>query len=183
MLNPAPSPDRHRHKRRWYDLLLFPLALVIVVVEDVCWAAAKSALRWARARLPLHRLEVILHHLPGWAALPLFVIPEALGKLGELWALALIARGHFIGGVIAYCVVRIIATLIVVFIYHACEPALLQIRWFAAVIAWLRRLREWVMRAVRPQMERLRIWASHRRGGLRTRLRAVRVWLRRRDMI
>ena len=183
MLNPAPSPEQRRRKRRWYDLLLFPVALVIVVAEDVCWAAAKSALRWARARLPLHRLEVMLHHLPGWAALPLFLIPEALGKLGELWALALIAGGHFTSGVIAYIVVRIIATLIVVFIYHACEPALLQIRWFAVIMAWLRRLREWVMGAVRPQLDRMRAWMRQRRGGMRARLRAVRVWLRRRDMV
>lgn len=166
--------------RRWLNLLLLPLALVVVVLEDVLWAGAIAVLRLFAGLPPVQRLRHGLAGLPGWAALPLFLVPEALGKLGEFWALALMARGQFSNGVLAYIAVRSVATLIVVFIYHACEPALLRVRWFAALVRTMHWVRDWALAKIRPARDRLRAFVRQRRSRLRERFAATRIWLRRR---
>ena len=166
--------------RRWLNLLLLPVALLVVVLEDVLWAGALAVLRRLAGLPALQRLRAFLATLPGWLALPLFLVPEGLGKLGEFWALALMARGKFASGVLAYVLVRAVATLIVVFIYHACEPALLRVRWFAAVVRGMHWVRDWALAKLRPTRDRLRAFIRQRRSVLRERFIAIRIWLRRR---
>ena len=181
MLNPAEArAARRRRARRWLNLLLLPLALLVVVLEDVLWAGALAVLRRLAGLAALQRLRAVLAALPGWLALPLILVPEALGKLGEFWALALLAHGRVVGGVLAYVAVRAVATLIVVFIYHACEPALLRVRWFAAVVRAMHWVRDWALAKLRPARDRVRAFIRRRRSVLRDRFAAAQIWLRRR---
>lgn len=166
--------------RRVRDIVLLPLALVVVVVEDVLWAGAALALRWLRALPPIRHLAAWLAGVPAWAALALFLVPEVGGKLGELWAVALVAQGYVTSGMIAYLVIRVIASLVVVFIYHACEATLMRVRWFAWMVGHVRRIRNWAMAKIRPWRSVIRSFLQSRRSRLMHRLLAIRLRVRRR---
>ena len=141
--------------RRVLDALLLPLALVLVVLEEVLWAGLLAMLRWLADLPPLIRLAAWLGRLPGQAALPLFLVPEAVGKLGELWATALLLQGRIAAAVWVYVGVRVVALTVAVFIYKACQPALLSVRWFAAMVDWIRRAGLWA----RARWAPLATWA------------------------
>ena len=164
--------------RRLINLLLLPLALLLVVLEDVIWAGALAVLRGLRRASPVRALEAWLRTLSGYAALPMFLVPEILGKVGELWAFALLASGHPVAGVETYVLIRLVGTLIAVFIYQACEPALLQIAWFARAVGWVHAVRDWAVSLVRPALARMRALLRLGRGRLTLRLLALRRRLR-----
>jgi hypothetical protein len=167
-----------RPSRRPLNLLLLPLALLLVVLEDVLWAGTLAVLRGLRRAPPVRALEAWLRTLSGYAALPMFLVPEVLGKLGELWSFALLASGHPVAGIEAYVLIRLIGTLIAVFIYQACEPALLQIGWFARAVGWVHAVRDWAVGLVRPLISRMRALLRRGRGRLTLRLLALRHRLR-----
>ena len=167
--------------RRLRDIFLLPLALVVILLEDVLWEGAKFVLRWITALPPVRGLQAWLATLPAPIALPLFLVPEALGKLGELWALALMAQGQFRSAVLVYLGVRVVASLIVVFIYQACEPTLLRVRWFAWAVRAVHRARDWALAIIRPWRTIIRAFLQRRRLRLTGRLWAIRLWLRRRS--
>jgi len=152
--------------RRLRDLVLLPVALVVVVLEDVVWAGLRALLLRLAGLPPLRRLELVIGHLPGWAALPLFLVPEGLGRAGELWALALLVGGHVGAAVTVYVLVRVVATLVAVFVFHACESTLLGYRWFARLVARVRRVRDWAAAMVLPW----RVFWRARAGRMHSRL-------------
>ena len=144
--------------RRLLDVALLPAALVVVVFEDVVWAGAKAVLRGLSAFPPIRRLDAWLRMLPGWAALPLFLIPELLGRVGEIWALVLLADGHVVAAAAVYLWVRLLATLIAVFVYHACEAALMRFAWFAWIVRLVLGIRDWALALIAPWRITLRAW-------------------------
>ena len=99
--------------------------------------------------------EAWLGTLSGYVALPIFLVPELIGRGGELWSIALFVRGNAMSGVIVYASVRLVAALLAVFVYHACEAALLRIRWFAATVDWVGRVRDWAMAKITPLRNRI----------------------------
>ncbi|MBN8890065.1 MAG: hypothetical protein BGP12_15845 [Rhodospirillales bacterium 70-18] len=171
---------RRRVGRRLLDLVLLPFALVLVVLEDLVWAGARALLRQAARLPPVRVAEAGLGRLPGWAALPLFLVPELLGRVGEVWAVALLVGGQVTAAALVYVVVRLLATLLAVFIYHACEAALLRIGWFALVVGWVRAIRDWALCLLRPWRERVRTAMRAAPGGFSRRLGALRRRLARR---
>lgn len=161
-------------RNRLLDLVLLPAALVVVVLEDVVWAGARALLRALNRLPPVRRLDGMLRGLPGWVALPLFLALEALGKLGELWAVGLLVEGRIKSAALAYLSVRIVATIAAVFVYHACEPALLRYAWFAAVLGWIRRVRDWALAMIAPWRDWLRGMLGRTRSRLSRRFAAIR---------
>ena len=168
-----------RATRRPLNLLLVPLALVLLVAEDVVWAGIAALLRVVRRAPPVAALARGLGRLPGPVALPLFLIPEVVGKLGELWSLALLAQGRPVAAVEAYLGVRVVSLVIAVFIYHSCEAALLRIGWFAHAVGWVHAMRDWAVGLVRPVMWRLRAMLRGAGGGFSRRLAALKRHFRR----
>ena len=160
--------------KRLRDLVLLPAAIVVVVLEDVIWAGLWALIRLLAALPPIRRLETWLGTLPGWAALPLFLIPEILGRVGELWAIALLVNGHLPAAAIVYLGVRLAATLIAVFVYHACEAALMRYRWFAAMVAWVKRVRDWAVQLIAPWRRNIRAALRSTRSRLTIRFIAMR---------
>lgn len=180
----AEASVTRRHRAHWLvNLLLLPLAVVVLLVEDVVWAGAMAVLRAANAWTPVRRLRAWLATLSGYAALPLFMVPEVLGKVGEIWAVALLVQGHVVSSVAVYVLVRLVATLVAVFIYQACEPALLRIGWFARMVGWVHLVRQWAVGLIRPALARIRLAARIGRGRwlaqIATRRRLLRMWIRR----
>jgi hypothetical protein len=113
------------------DLLLLVPALVLVLSEHVVWQGARTVLR-ALAGLPLVKaLHIWLGLLPPSLALPLFLVPELFSHASELATAVLLAKGHLAAATLLMVLGKGLATLILVWIYQACEPALLRVRWFA----------------------------------------------------
>jgi hypothetical protein len=163
-----------RRRTHWLlNLVLLPVAILVVLVEDVVWAGARAALRAADGLAPVRRARAWLTTLSGYAALPLFLVPELLGRVGEIWAVALLVEGHVVSGVTVYALVRLVATLVAVFIYQTCERALLQIGWFAHAVGWVRSARNWAVGIIRPAMARARLALRIGRSRSSTRLAAM----------
>jgi len=153
---------------------------VVVVLEDVVWAGSRAVLR-ALVRLPpVRQLHHRMGRVPGWAALPLFLVPEAVGRAGEVWAVALLARGHTVSFLLVYTLVRLLATLLAVFVYQACETALLRIAWFAVLVRWTLASRDWALAKLHPLRGRLHAAARLAPGLVARRFTSVRRWLERR---
>ncbi len=164
-----------RQRRRWRgvlrDALLLPVALLLVLLEDVVWRGAHALVRQLAGLAAVAVLRRRLARLPGWAALPLFLVPEVAGRGGELWAAWLLYRGHPKSSVLVFVVVRLVATLIVVFIWQSCEPALMRLAWFALASVWVRTVRNWALARTAGLRRRLHRLAD---GGISRRLGAWR---------
>jgi hypothetical protein len=167
-------------RRHLFDALLLPAALVVVLVEDVIWAGAKAVLRRVALLRVVQRLQTEMGRLPGWAALPLFAIPEGIAKVGEVWAVTLLVRGFAASFIVVYALLRLLSTLVAVFVYVACEVALLRIAWFAALVRWVLAVRSWALARLQPLRTRLRAAVDHTRGAAVRRFLALRRWLERR---
>jgi hypothetical protein len=158
------------------DAALLPLALLIVVAEDILWRGLRAVLDRVGRLGAVEALRARLARLPGWAALPLFLIPEAAGRAGEVWAAVLLVHRHPRAAAVVYLFVRLLAAMIAVFIWHACRPALLRLAWFARLVTLTLWVRDWALARTAP----LRAWAHRlllhilgRSGGIGARLRRL----------
>lgn len=156
------------------DLVLLPIALVVVVLEDVIWEGLRALLRGLDRLAWVRRADAWLRALPGWAALPIFLLLEVAGRVAEVWAFVLLAAGNVAGAVTVYLLVRIVGTLAAVFVYRACEAALLRYRWFAWVIDRIHWVRHWAVDALQPWRARLRALIGQARSRLAMRFIAMR---------
>lgn len=146
------------------DLLLLLPAALLVLGEHVLWQGARIALR-AVAGLPLIRaLHLWLGLLPPHAALPLFLVPTAFSHGAEFGTAFLLAKGHFLSATLLIVLVKGTATLILVWIYQACEPALLRVRWFARFHHATRQLRIMLLARCEPAWRTMRTWVATRGG-------------------
>ena len=91
-----------------------------------------------------------------------------------MWAVALLVQGQVVAAGVVYLLVRLVSTLLAVFVYHACEAALLRYQWFAAVVAWFGRVRDWALGIIAPWREAIRALLGRGRSRLGGRLRALR---------
>jgi hypothetical protein len=172
--------SRRTATNRCLDLLLVLPALLLVVLEHVLWAGSRAILR-SVARLAMVRAAALwLGMLPPYAAVPLFLVPDLCSHAAGIWATVLLARGHVIAATLVVVVFKGVATLVLVWIYQACEPALLRVAWFARLHHAVLAARSWVLDRVRPMREaalrRLRAsiagtgWLGRRFQRLRLRL-------------
>ena len=129
-------------------LLQLPFALILMFYEWG-WQSLSHLFDWL-AKLWLWRaMEDGIRRLPPWAALLLFALPSATllpVKLGALW---LVAQGHEIAGVAVIVIAKIVGTAVVARLFTLTQPALLQLRWFAAFYRWLIPWKEAWMAAIR----------------------------------
>ena len=79
----------------------------------------------------------------------------------------LLARGHVVTATVLAVLVKGVATLVLVWIYQACEPALLRVGWFARAHNAVLIARRWILRRVVPLREAAlsRLRASVARAG------------------
>ncbi len=143
MASPSVQSRSRRRYGRVVDWLLWPVALSVVLVEVVIWRSAVWLGRTLSHGARLPRLRARLGRLPPVLALPLFLVPEAASRAGALWAAWLLMQGHYRAAAVAYAGSKVFASLVAVWIYRACEPALLRIGWFAQTRAGLLQVRDW----------------------------------------
>jgi len=140
-----PQSRSRRWSGRIVDLLLWPVALAVVLVEAVIWRGAIRLGRAVSHGLRLPRLHARLGRLPPILALPLFLVPEGASRAGALWAAWLLVQGHYRAAAVAYAGSKVFASVVAVWIYRACEPALLTIPWFARSRAGVLQVRNWAL--------------------------------------
>lgn len=128
-------------RNRLADAFLLIPALLAVLAEDVLWRAVSALLRWVRRLGPLQRLHARISRLPPGVALPLFLVPEAASRGGWLASAWLLLHGAVQEAMLVYVVTKLIAGLSALWVYRACEPALLRVRWFARVHGMVLQLR------------------------------------------
>jgi hypothetical protein len=175
-----PQLMRASWRRHLLNALLLPAALLVVVLEDVIWAGARAVLRRVARLRAVKRLQTEMERLPGWAALPIFAIPEVIAKAGEVWALTLLARGDVVSFALVYGLLRLLSTLLAVFVYMACEGALLRIAWFAALVRWVLAVRDWSLDRLQPLRAYLHAAVGRTPSTAVRRFFSLRRWLERR---
>jgi hypothetical protein len=82
---------------------------------------------------PLARLHAALARLPPLAALLLFLVPELCNRTGWVVSVWLLLSGHPGRAMAIYAATKVLAGGTALWIYVACEPALLRIPLFAAL--------------------------------------------------
>lgn len=138
--------------RRLRDGILLPLALFLVVFEVGLQAGSRLLRRFE----PIRRLEALLGHLPPWAILPLFLIPEAMSHVGGFYAAYLFAHRKIVEATLVAVLVKGVGLLIALWIYQACRPALMTIRWFAWAHGKVEAARAWAKERMRHPLLQLR---------------------------
>jgi hypothetical protein len=161
------------------DLLLLVPALLLVLGEHVLWQGSRAVLR-AVAGWPLVKaLHLGLGLLPPSLALPLFLIPEVFSHASEFGTAFLLAKGHVAAATLLVVLGKGVATLVLVWIYQACEPALLRVRWFARVHDAVLRARAALLAKFAPvrRLMLIRLRRATRGGAVGRRFRRWRVRL------
>lgn len=116
-------------------LLQFPLAL-LVLFYDWGWETLSHVFDWL-AKRPLWRaMENAIRRLPPWGAMLLFALPTVLLFPVKLAALWLIAQGKGTLGVIVIIGAKLVGTAVVARLFNLTQPALMKLRWFAAIYHW-----------------------------------------------
>jgi hypothetical protein len=134
------------------------LFALLILFEEWGWEPLQR-LMTRIARLPvLRHLESVIARLPPWAALLALVLPLLVFVPAKFAAVWLIGSGRPGRGVAALIATKVIGTAVIARIFALTRPALLTLRWFAALYArwqawkelWLARVRaSWAWRAGR----------------------------------
>jgi hypothetical protein len=127
------------------------------------------------ARLPAVRwIEARIAALPPYGALAVFGVPTAALLPVKLLALALVARGHAVLGVVVIVAAKVIGTAIVARLFMLTQPALMHLAWFARLFGrWM------VFKAVILQRARASLPWRFGRGLRAVTRRRISGWLRR----
>lgn len=126
----------------------FAVAL-IVLFEEWGWEPLQAAIGRLAHWPPIAWLERRLAALPPYAALAVFAVPGLALLPVKLGALALITRGHALGGLLLIVAAKLIGTALVARLFSLLRPAMMRLAWFARGYArwtawkdgWLARVR------------------------------------------
>jgi hypothetical protein len=122
------------------SLLIVPAFLVVIV--ETCVLRPAGVLLDGLHRVPvMQRLHLRLTRLPPGAALPLFLVPEIASRAGWVASAWLLVCGAAWEALLVYVLTKLLAGLTALWVYRACEPALLRVRWFARLHAAGQRMR------------------------------------------
>lgn len=132
---------------RFVDILLIVPAWIAVFGEHyIVGPVSRIASRFHRAS-GLERLHRRLAKLPPGAALPLFLIPEAASRAGWFASAWLLMTGAGWQALMVYVATKLLATVTALWVYRACQPALLRVKWFARLHAAGQSVRQAVMKS------------------------------------
>jgi hypothetical protein len=144
---------RRTAMNRCLDLLLLPPALLLVVLEHVLWAGSRALLRRIADVAMVRASQHWLARLPPYVAVPFFLVPDLCSHVAGIWATVLLARGHVVTATLIVVIFKGAATVVLVWIYQACAPALLRVAWFARLHHSVLAARRWVLDRTRPMRE------------------------------
>lgn len=147
--------------------LLLTFAALWFFVEEFGWhplaAWLGSFTRWP----PWARMEARIERFPPRPALLLFLLPGAALLPVKLAAVHLIQAGRPVAGLVVIIAAKLLGTAVGGRLFMLMRPQLMQIRRFARAMAWWRRTR----RKLRRALEASAGWRALRAGVTRWRLR------------
>ena len=127
-------------RHRIHTGVLLISAHVYVFIERALARTRTGIARISRSG-PLNRWHQRLAALPPGVALPLFLVPEAASRGGWLVSAWLLLNGAAWQALLVYVLTKLLATATALWIYGACHPALMRVKWFARTHRALHRLR------------------------------------------
>ena len=116
---------------RWLRQAFGVLIALVVLFEEWGWEPLQAALGRLARWPPLAGVERQLQRLPPYAALAVFAVPGLALLPVKLAALALITRGHAVGGLLLIVAGKLIGTAVVARLFTLLQPALMTLVWFA----------------------------------------------------
>ncbi len=158
--------------RLWRVLrgLLLALAALWFFLEEFGWHPLAAWLRRFALWPPWARLEERIAAAPPRLALVLFLLPAALLLPVKLFAVALISEGRPLAGLAVIVAAKLVGTAIGGWLFLLTRPRLMQMPRFARAMAWWRRLRRQVRKALngsaawRALRQSLQRWRWRRNG-------------------
>ena len=172
---------------------LWVLLAILFLIEAWFWDHVEPVIARIVAWIPLRELKATLsrwiEHLSPAMTLPVFLVPVAPLYPLKLVALAMIAQGQLMAGILMFAFLQVIGLGIVAFIFDLTKPKLLQLAWFAAVYRFTIELRAKAHAIVAPVMAQIKARMAEllkgdgdgfgarmlrRIGALRRRMRAAR---------
>jgi hypothetical protein len=158
---------RRKWRRLGEDVLLFPLALLLMFFDHVIWDGARALLIILSRHHAVAALRCSLQRLPPLAVVLLFLVPEIFDHLGGLWATVLLVRGQVAAAAFVAVFIKGFAALVAIWIYQSCEETLLSVPWFRRLHDRVIRWYEWVQQRTAPLRHRARGFARSGRLGRR----------------
>ncbi|HWI10625.1 MAG TPA: hypothetical protein VNU48_04790 [Burkholderiaceae bacterium] len=136
--------------RLWRVLraMLLALAALWFFLEEFGWHPLAAWLRRFALWPPWARLEGRIAAAPPRLALMLFLLPAGLLLPVKLLALALISDGHAMSGLAVIVAAKLVGTAVGGWLFLLTRPQLMQMPRFARAMAWWRRLRWQVRKAL-----------------------------------
>lgn len=110
--------------------LFHAVVALILVVDALAKPLYKPVIAWAANLTVMSALEAQIKTMPRFAVLLLFAVPFAVAEPLKLYALVLMAGGHFIFGLLLLILSYLITFILVERIYHAGKDKLLTYAWF-----------------------------------------------------
>lgn len=141
------------------------LISLVILLDEIARPLYRPMLRWMAERRFVVRAEAAIARLPRFAILALLAAPFAVVEPLKLISLIVMARGHFLAGLVMLGLAHLASFVIVERIYHAGREKLLTIGWFARGIAVVNDLRERVMGWVRSSA--IHAWLMRTRDAVR----------------
>ena len=116
---------------RWLRQAFGFLLALVILFEEWGWEPLQAALGRMARWPPLAWVERQLQRMPPYAALAVFAVPGLTLLPVKLAALALITRGHAVGGLLLIVAAKLIGTAVVARLFTLLQPALMTLVWFA----------------------------------------------------
>ncbi|MEW6256182.1 MAG: hypothetical protein AB1592_09505 [Pseudomonadota bacterium] len=179
MSAPASSPTSARRAPRLVRPLLVALAAVFLL-EAWLWRRLGPMFTALADLIPFARLKALLalwaRRLPPYGALLLFLVPVALVEPLNGVALWGFSHGQWTLGAASLVVEKLVGVGLMAFVYGACEPQLMKIGWFAALVRLCLRAKAWADAEIAPLKARLLALRARvaREAGLLSRIAALR---------
>jgi hypothetical protein len=128
---PVPTSRKRTVLKRTLLAPVAVLAAIIVVVDDLFRSFVSPAVRWLASLRPVQRLESAVAALPPYPTLALFLIPMAIIWPIKLYGLYLIGLGHWLMGMAAFVVAKVVGIGLAERLFALSRDKLLSIPWFA----------------------------------------------------
>ena len=116
---------------RWLRHAFGFFVALIILFEEWGWEPLQAALGRLARWPPLAWVERQLQRLPPYGALTVFAVPGLALLPLKLAALALIAHGHALGGLLLIVAAKVIGTAVVARLFALLQPTLMTLGWFA----------------------------------------------------
>jgi hypothetical protein len=147
-----------RLKQRLSRAMWMTLA-VVFLIESWLWDHVRDGLRAFARLIGLERvdpwLRSIVSKLSPPMTLVLFVIPGAMIFPFKLVALALLANGYFVSGIIAIFAAKAFALGVMAVLFDICRDKLMQMQWFCRFYSLMLAINAWAHNLMAPFRRRI----------------------------